>query len=78
MPCYTYILECANGSFYTGSTKELERRLEPHQKGEGANHTKKHLPVKLMYVKIFDRIDHAFNREKQIQGWRREKKISPN
>ena len=76
MSCYTYILECADGSFYTGSTKDLERRLEQHQNGEGANHTKKHLPVKLVYVEIFDRIDQAFYREKQIQGWRRDKKLA--
>jgi putative endonuclease len=52
--------------FYTGSTKNLELRLEQHQNGEGANHTKKYLPVKFVYVEIFDRIDNAFNREKQI------------
>ena len=42
--------------------------------GEGANHTKKRLPVKLVYCEVFDRIDHAFYREKQIQGWSRRKK----
>jgi len=76
MPNYTYILKCADGSFYVGSTKDIKLRLEQHQNGEGANHTKKHLPVKLVYVEIFDRIDHAFNREKQIQGWRRDKKLA--
>ena len=76
MPGYTYILECSDGSFYTGSTKDIELRLEQHRKGEGANHTKKHLPVTLVYVEIFDRIDEAFYREKQIQGWRRDKKLA--
>lgn len=76
MTGYTYILECSDGSFYTGSTIDLERRLEQHQIGEGANHTKKHLPVKLVYVEIFPRIDAAFYREKQIQGWGRKKKIA--
>lgn len=71
---YMYILECADGSYYTGSTKDLERRLQQHQSGEGANHTKKHLPVKLVYFDEFDRIDHAFYREKQVQGWSRKKK----
>ncbi|MGY3794817.1 GIY-YIG nuclease family protein [Aquimarina sp. 433] len=69
-----YILECSDGSYYTGSTKCLEKRLEEHQKGEGANHTKKHLPVKLIYYEAYDRIDTAFYREKQIQGWSRKKK----
>lgn len=46
---YMYILECADGSYYTGSTWDLDRRLREHQSGEGANHTKKRLPVKLVY-----------------------------
>ncbi|SDE53642.1 Predicted endonuclease, GIY-YIG superfamily [Pricia antarctica] len=70
----TYILECSNGSYYSGSTKNLEKRLQQHQNGEGANHTKKRLPVKLVYVEEFSRIDEAFYREKQIQGWNRKKK----
>ena len=66
MKSYTYILKCADESYYTGSTKDLERRLKQHQNGEGANHTKNRLPVILVYVEVFDRIDHAFYREKQI------------
>ncbi len=69
-----YILECANGQYYTGSTKDLEKRLAEHQAGEGANFTKKHLPVKLVYFEEFQRIDKAFYREKQVQGWSRQKK----
>ncbi|HQN98072.1 MAG TPA: GIY-YIG nuclease family protein [Bacteroidales bacterium] len=69
-----YILQCADGSYYTGSTKNLERRLKQHQNGEGANHTKKHLPVKLVYFEEFQSIAEAFYREKQIQGWSRKKK----
>ena len=69
-----YILECADGSYYTGSTKYLDRRLAQHQTGEGANHTKKRLPVRLVYFEEFQRIDEAFYREKQVQGWSRKKK----
>lgn len=71
---YMYILECANGRFYTGSTNNLPRRLWQHQNGFGANFTKKHQPVKLVYCEPFDRIQDAFYREKQIQGWSRRKK----
>ncbi|MCB0587836.1 MAG: GIY-YIG nuclease family protein [Phaeodactylibacter sp.] len=71
---YMYILECADGSYYTGSTKDMERRLAQHQAGEGANHTRKRLPVKLVYFETFSRIDKAFYREKQVQGWSRKKK----
>ena len=71
---YMYILECSDGTYYTGSTKYLELRIEQHQSGEGANYTAKRLPVKLLYFEEYDRIDHAFYREKQIQGWSRKKK----
>ena len=69
-----YILKCADGSYYTGSTNDLELRLIQHQCGEGANHTRKHLPVELVYYEEYERIDEAFYREKQIQGWSRKKK----
>ena len=69
-----YILECSDGSFYTGSTIDLERRLIQHSTGEGANHTKKRLPIKLVYFEEYPRIDFAFYREKQVQGWTRKKK----
>lgn len=69
-----YILICGNGSYYTGSTKNLYLRMQEHQLGQGSNFTRKHLPVKLVYFEEFDRIDEAFEREKQIQKWSRAKK----
>ena len=74
MKGYMYILECSNGSYYTGSTINLDRRIQQHQSGEGANHTKKYLPVRLIYFEEFKRIDEAFYREKQVQNWSRKKK----
>ena len=74
MKAYMYILLCADGSYYTGSTRDLELRLQQHQSGEGANHTRKRLPVKLVYYEEYSRIDEAFHREKQVQGWSRKKK----
>jgi putative endonuclease len=71
---FVYILECSDGTYYTGSTKDLERRLQDHQAGEGSKYTKKRLPVFLIYSEEFDRIDAAFYREKQIQSWSRKKK----
>lgn len=71
---YMYILKCADGSYYTGSTWNLEKRLAEHQSGQGANHTRKHLPVQLAYCEECDRIEDAYQREKQIQGWSRKKK----
>jgi len=74
MQGYLYILLCSNGKFYTGSTKDIEKRMYEHNNGEGANFTKKHLPVKLVYLEEFSRIDEAFYREKQVQGWSHAKK----
>jgi putative endonuclease len=74
MKGYMYILRCSNGNYYTGSTKFLELRIAQHQNGEGANYTRKHGPVELLYFETFDRIDEAFNREKQVQKWTRKKK----
>ena len=71
-----YILECSDGSLYTGSTKNLEKRLLEHIKGIGANYTKNRLPVALIYFEQYDRIDEAFYREKQVQGWSRKKKLA--
>ena len=74
MKGYMYILLCSDDSYYTGSTTNLELRLAQHQAGEGANHTKKRLPVTLLYYEELQRIDEAFNREKQVQRWSRKKK----
>ena len=74
MKGWMYILECADNSYYTGSSNNLELRIQQHQNGEGANHTKERLPVKLVYAEEFERIDQAFYREKQVQGWSRRKK----
>ena len=74
MKGWVYILKCSDDSYYTGSTNNLERRLEQHNKGEGANHTKNRLPVELIYFEEYSRIGKAFHREKQIQGWSRKKK----
>ena len=74
MAGFMYILKCANGTFYVGSTKNLIRRIHEHKTGNGANHTKRYGPVQLVYFEIYQRIDFAYYREKQIQGWTRKKK----
>jgi len=71
---YMYILKCSDGSYYTGSTVGLERRLTQHQNGDGANYTKKRLPVGLVYFEEYSSIADAFYREKQVQGWSKKKK----
>ena len=71
---FVYILQCADGSFYTGSTWDLERRLWEHENGLGARHTAKRPPVTLVYYESWERIDDAYRREKQVQGWTHDKK----
>ena len=74
MKGYMYILKCADGSFYTGSTTNLEWRLYQHEIGKGSEYTRKRLPIELVYYEKFERIDEAYAREKQIQKWSRGKK----
>ena len=71
---YTYILECSDGTYYTGSTKYLEKRIAKHNEGYGAKYTRGRLPVKLIYFEEYNDIGKALLREKQIQGWSKKKK----
>ena len=75
---WTYILECADGSFYVGSTTDLERRVSQHDRGEGADYTKhrRRRPVRLVWAVEFQRRDEAYAYEKRIQGWSRAKRIA--
>jgi len=74
MKGYMYILKCSDGTYYTGSTNDLEKRLWQHQNGEGSEYTKKRRPVELVYFEEYDRIDYAFYREQQVKDWNRKKK----
>ena len=76
MKAFVYMLLCSNGSYYTGSTINLERRLFEHSKGIGSKHTSKHAPVRLVYVEEIQGIREAYNREHQIKKWTRKKKES--
>ena len=68
-----YILKCADGSYYVGSTKNLDFRIEQHQSGKGSRYTSGRLPVELVYGEEYDRVVDAYAREKQIQNWGRAK-----
>jgi putative endonuclease len=72
---WMYIVRCSNGAFYTGSTTQpVEARVWQHNEGDGANFTRRNRPVTLVCCEEWDRIDDAFAREKQVQGWSRAKK----
>ena len=73
---YMYILQCADESLYVGSTRDLQYRIEQHNSGEGAEYTANRRPVHLIYFEEFDRVEDAFRREKQVQGWGRAKRLA--
>ena len=69
-----YMLRCSDGSYYVGSARDLEHRMMQHYSGRGAEYTSTRMPVELVWFEPFDRIDEAYAREKQIQGWSRAKR----
>src|SRR3990167_2298455 len=75
MPFYVYLLECADKTYYVGCTNGLERRLKQHNESKwGAHYTKIRRPVILKYSEQFETLLEARHREKEIKGWRKEKK----
>jgi putative endonuclease len=75
MSAYLYILRCADGSYYVGTARDsLERRIAEHQAGAFDGYTARHRPVKLVFHQYFERINDAVAAERQVKGWRREKK----
>lgn len=64
---YTYILHCADQTFYTGYTTDLERRLAEHNKGLGARYTRGRLPVTLAYYEEYSSRSAAMKREYSIK-----------
>lgn len=72
--CYCYIVECADGTYYTGWAMDPEKRAQIHNKGRGARYTRTRLPVKLIYVEEQpDRVT-AMKRERAIKKMTRERK----
>jgi putative endonuclease len=71
---YFYILLCADGTFYVGSTRDLLRRLWEHREGLAAAYTRTRLPVQLLYFEQYERVSEAWGRERTVHGWTRSKK----
>jgi putative endonuclease len=71
---YVYVLCCADGSYYTGSTTDLEQRLKAHSDGRAAPYTARRLPMRLVYSEKHESIESARKRELQIKRWSRKKK----
>lgn len=71
---YTYILKCKDGTYYTGWTNNLEKRLKDHNDGRGAKYTKPRLPVVLVYYETFETKEEAMRREYTIKQLTRAEK----
>lgn len=74
MTWYLYIVEASDKSFYTGITKDINRRLKQHNNGTGAKSLLGKRPVVLKYFEEFDDQTDAMKREREIKGWKRDKK----
>ncbi len=75
MRFYCYILECSDGTFYTGWTNDPERRIVQHNKGKGARYTKTRRPVKMVYLEEQPDKIAALKRERAIKSLPRRKKM---
>lgn len=75
MKNYVYIVECGDGTLYTGWTNCLERRLKNHNAGRGAKYTRSRRPVKLVYSEVYDTKKEAMRREYAIKQLTRSEKL---
>jgi putative endonuclease len=71
---YVYVVECSDGSYYTGYTTDVSRRVEEHNDGTGAKYTRGRRPVTLVHVESFDDQSSAMQREYAIKQWGRARK----
>lgn len=74
MPYYVYVILCEGGSFYTGYTKNVDKRMRLHVNGKGARYTRMHKPKKLVYTEQFRTRAEAIRREKQVKTMGHQKK----
>jgi putative endonuclease len=75
MQWFVYIIQCVDGSFYTGITNNIARRIWLHNRKIGTKSLKGKLPVKLLFKEVYTDQKEAAKREKEIKGWNRKKKL---
>lgn len=78
MGCWLYMLLCADGSYYVGTSRldDLDTRISQHNLGLHRGYTARRRPVTLVYSEQFDRITDAIAAERQVKGWSRAKKAA--
>jgi putative endonuclease len=67
MAFFCYLLECADGTYYCGWTKDVERRVLTHNRGQGARYTRARRPVRLVYVEELENQSEAMRREHRLK-----------
>ena len=72
---FVYIIQCIDGSLYTGSTNNLEKRFEAHKSGKGAKYTRSHKPKKIVFFKRYGKKTMALRKEREIKNWTRGQKL---
>lgn len=75
MSCVCYIVQCSDGTLYTGWTVDIDRRVSQHNEGKGAKYTKTRRPVKLVYIEEQPDKKTALKRERAIKALSRKKKL---
>lgn len=73
---YLYILRCKDGTYYTGITNDVEKRLEAHRSGKGAKYTRGRCPLELVYSEICENRSHALKREHEVKKLKKAEKES--
>ena len=71
---YMYVVECCDGTYYTGYTTDVKKRIAVHNSGKGAKYTRARLPVKLIYVEGFDSKEEALSAEALLKRKKRPQK----
>lgn len=74
MQNYTYMVECSDGTFYTGWTNDIEKRIRMHNAKKGAKYTRSRTPVRLVYLEVWDTKQKAMQREAKVKKMSRREK----
>jgi len=74
MTFWTYMIQCADGSYYTGHTDDIDFRIAQHHAGKGSQHTRNRRPLKVVWTQDFPSRYEALAAERRIKGWSRAKK----
>ena len=72
---FVYLLQCEDGSIYTGATNDIKKRFDAHKNGRGGRYTRLHKPIRILYSERFRTKGKSLSREAEIKSWPREKKL---